>query len=721
MVDADASLTRLCIKGLPKHATEERLRAVLGPLTDVKIMRTPDGRSRLFGFAGFATHAEAAAALEHWNGAYLDTSKLRVEWARAVGAEDLPRAWSKHTKRKEAAWREAAELAAPPPATTTTTPAATAAPDEEERERRFQEFLALAHPAKKAKAWGNEADGEAAPEPEAELDDLAWLRSKMLAEPAGPLAAARDADGAGAAPEAPTTLVAPDTAKIAETRRLLVRNLAPQCDEGALRAVCAPFGALDEVTLVQGKGYAFVRFANPGHALRAYAALDGTILLGRLLHVVAADERRTPSDERLPDDTSTSSFKRDQQLKRRKTAQQSDSAGLFHALYVDPLAAAAVAAQALGVSKAALLTSERSTRSGASVAVSAALAETLVAGDVRSWLQASGVNVDAGRTGAAPSATVLLVKNLAAGTTQAQMEELFAEHGDVLRLLVVPGGTMALVEYAQEAQARRAYRALAFYNHKGTPLYLQWAPVDVFTGPAPPRASPAAAARAAVAPAAALADEEQQQQAAEDGSTTLFVKNLNFATSQEQLRAQFPECRAATIPQKLGKSLGFGFVEFPSVAACLAALKQHQGMQVDGHALQLSLSNKAATAQAAVGKGAQAKRPKQQQQRAEAAMQDDSPKLLVRNIPFEASKAELQTLFASQGTLKSLRLPLKFDRSHRGFCFVEYSSKGEARKAKEALAATHLYGRHLVLEYARDDSVDDLRDKTGAKFDKRKQ
>jgi hypothetical protein len=29
------------------------------------------------------------------------------------------------------------------------------------------------------------------------------------------------------------------------------------------------------------------------------------------------------------------------------------------------------------------------------------------------------------------------------------------------------------------------------------------------------------------------------------------------------------------------------------------------------------------------------------------------------------------------------RLPLKFDRSHRGFCFVEYASKAEARKVKE--------------------------------------
>ena len=46
--------------------------------------------------------------------------------------------------------------------------------------------------------------------------------------------------------------------------------------------------------------------------------------------------------------------------------------------------------------------------------------------------------------------------------------------------------------------------------------------------------------------------------------------------------------------------------------------------------------------------------------------------------------------------LKSLRLPKKFDGSHRGFAFVEFTTKQEAQAAVDALASTHLYGRHLV-------------------------
>lgn len=42
---------------------------------------------------------------------------------------------------------------------------------------------------------------------------------------------------------------------------------------------------------------------------------------------------------------------------------------------------------------------------------------------------------------------------------------------------------------------------------------------------------------------------------------------------------------------------------------------------------------------------------------------------------------------------------------------MEYVSKDEAKKAMESLRHTHLYGRHLVLEYATKDekSIDELR------------
>jgi RNA recognition motif-containing protein len=49
---------------------------------------------------------------------------------------------------------------------------------------------------------------------------------------------------------------------------------------------------------------------------------------------------------------------------------------------------------------------------------------------------------------------------------------------------------------------------------------------------------------------------------------------------------------------------------------------------------------------------------------------------------------------------------------------VDFASKQEAKNAVEALRATHLYGRHLVIEWAKpDDTVDEIRARTAAAVD----
>ena len=67
-----------------------------------------------------------------------------------------------------------------------------------------------------------------------------------------------------------------------------------------------------------------------------------------------------------------------------------------------------------------------------------------------------------------------------------------------------------------------------------------------------------------------------------------------------------------------------------------------------------------------------------------------SSKLVVRNLPFQVNHSEVKELFSSLGQLKALRLPRKFDGSHRGFAFVEFGSKAEAASAMASLSATHM-------------------------------
>ena len=65
------------------------------------------------------------------------------------------------------------------------------------------------------------------------------------------------------------------------------------------------------------------------------------------------------------------------------------------------------------------------------------------------------------------------------------------------------------------------------------------------------------------------------------------------------------------------------------------------------------------------------------------------------------------------GQIKAVRIPKKFDGRSRGYGFVEFLTKQDAKNCMEKLTNAHLYGRHLVIEYASDKtaSVDELRRK----------
>jgi multiple RNA-binding domain-containing protein 1 len=126
--------------------------------------------------------------------------------------------------------------------------------------------------------------------------------------------------------------------------------------------------------------------------------------------------------------------------------------------------------------------------------------------------------------------------------------------------------------------------------------------------------------------------------------------------------------------------------------------KELQGKFLDGHTLELKISSHASSSSKTEKKLVGSKKT--------------ATKLMVRNVPFEATRTELLKLFGSFGQLKKVRLPKKIDGSHRGFAFVDYLSAEDAQNAMMKLSQTHLYGRHLVLEWSEDkDDMETLREK----------
>ncbi|KAL7471201.1 hypothetical protein ACHAXS_011465 [Conticribra weissflogii] len=508
--------------------------------------------------------------------------------------------------------------------------------------------------------------------------------------------------------------------------RLFVRNLPFTTTEEELFEEFSQFGHITAVHIPvddtkRNKGYAFISFESKHDAKRAMDELDGQDFQGRLIHILPAK----PSNDQANDadiDTSNMTYKERQALARKKEAEAATKS--WSASFLRGDAVVDNLSDRLGVAKGDVLNVKDGISSG-NAAVRLALGETHIISENIAFFFFFFVDVKALESSRADkglnrSKTMILVKNLPYDTSLEDLTKVFhGIGGDVpQRILLPPSKTAALVEYGHATDARRAFRRLAYKKFKHVPLYLEWAPMMSSEKRASPEKESNNSAQEEVkgdfVVKKDLMDvEDPSTEAVETGaSQSIYVKNLNFATGEEQLKQAFEKAgfhpRAVRIPKKLAPtkkgsshngegetkqlSMGFGFVEFPSEEEAIKAMKSFQGKLIDGHALEIKLSSKNLTPSDVVPTPSEDK---------------SSTKIMVRNVPFEATRSELLKLFGSFGQLKKVRLPKKFDGGHRGFAFCEFLTRKEAENAMATLSRTHLYGRHLVLEWASKEGDED--------------
>uniref|UniRef100_A0A8C1AAX8 Probable RNA-binding protein 19 n=1 Tax=Cyprinus carpio carpio TaxID=630221 RepID=A0A8C1AAX8_CYPCA len=509
---------------------------------------------------------------------------------------------------------------------------------------------------------------------------------------------------------------------VAESGRLFVRNLPYTCTEEELKEVFIKYGPLSEVLFPidsltkKPKGFAFVSYMIPENAVSALAQLDGHVFQGRVLHVMASRLKKEKPDQGANAPGSSS-------YKRQKDAKDKAASGSSHnwnTLFLGTSAVADAIAQKYNTTKSQVLDHE----SDGSLAVRMALGETQIVQETRQFLLDNGVSLDSFSQAAGQrSNSVILVKNLPTGVQVAELEALFSPHESLGRVLLPPSGLTAIVEFLEPTEAKRAFMKLAFTKFQHVPLYLEWAPVAVFTTPKAPKPEPQTKDASTENNDSAKKEEEEEEEEEEEDEeeqilpgSTLFIKNLNFNTSEETLRETFSKCgvvKSCTISKKSDKagklsSMGYGFVRYKTPEAAQKAMRQLQHCKVDEHQLELKISEREVKSGVA-----QPKRKKQ------TARKQTTSKILVRNIPFQATVKELRELFCTFGELKTVRLPKKgIGGAHRGFGFIDFLTKQDAKKAFTALChSTHLYGRRLVLEWAdAEETVDDLRRKTAQHF-----
>lgn len=155
-------MSRLIVRNLPTYLTDARLRehfSTRGAVTDVKLMRRPDGTSRKFGFVGFRSEEEAQQALDYFNRTFIDTSRITVEHAKSIGNEELAKQKEDRRARRNGVDAQASSVEE--------VGKKRKGKDEEEKEGgkkkkkkggaiSFEEFMTVMQPKAKRKAWQNE-------------------------------------------------------------------------------------------------------------------------------------------------------------------------------------------------------------------------------------------------------------------------------------------------------------------------------------------------------------------------------------------------------------------------------------------------------------------------------------------------------------------------------------------------------------------------------------
>lgn len=385
----------------------------------------------------------------------------------------------------------------------------------------------------------------------------------------------------------------------------------------------------------------------PEHALRAYNELDGSIFHGRLLHLIPGKSK----DDENPDQDGLT-FKQKKALKLKKTASSTHN---WNTLFLGPNAVADLLAKHYDTTKERILDSSAG---GSSAAVRLALGEIEIVLEMKKFLEENDVCLDVfEQVPKKRSTTTIIAKNLPVETTVKELQPLFSKFGLLGRIVLPPSGVTALIDFLDPSEARAAFKKLAYSKFKNLPLYLEWAPENVFKSPATNKIEPlnainetekektkqnieTATDKIDTAP---TTEETEIDYSPPEMGTTIFLRNLNFSTREPAVREHFKKLGAIHMVQVAMKkdpanpsqrtSLGYGFIQFKKKATAEKALSTMQFTTIEGNKVELKRSDRVLQTQVNTTK------------KSVKVSKQTGTKILVRNIPFQAKPQEIREIF----------------------------------------------------------------------------
>ncbi|KAJ8393171.1 hypothetical protein AAFF_G00068540 [Aldrovandia affinis] len=172
-----------------------------------------------------------------------------------------------------------------------------------------------------------------------------------------------------------------------------------------------------------------------------------------------------------------------------------------------------------------------------------------------------------------------------------------------------------------------------------------------------------------------------QEAQKERDARTLFVKNVPFSATKEDLKQVFAQAIQIRVPTgNTGSNKGIAYMEFKSKAVAEQVLEEKQGADVQGSSVVMDFI-----------------RDQSQKEARVSAAAPPSKTLMVNNLVYSASEETLQKTFEKA---VSIRIPLSNGRP-KGFAFVEFGDAEDSREALQSLNGVEVEGRPVRLEFCR--------------------
>ncbi|NXI92537.1 NUCL protein, partial [Psophia crepitans] len=179
----------------------------------------------------------------------------------------------------------------------------------------------------------------------------------------------------------------------------------------------------------------------------------------------------------------------------------------------------------------------------------------------------------------------------------------------------------------------------------------------------------------------AKSKETMKENKKERDARTLFVKNLPYRLTEDEMREVFENAlEIRIVMNKEGNSKGVAYIEFKTEADANKAMEEKQGTEIDGRAMVIDFTGE-----------------KSHQDHQKGGGEKESKTLIVNNLSYAASEETLQEVFKKASSIK---MPQTNQGRPKGYAFVEFPTAEDAKEALNSYNNTEIEGRAIRLEFS---------------------